>query len=77
MAEAITQEFSQIGLGEEADGKMPTPRAELEATIHELVARGNHLNDEVETYIAAVLEKQKVGKVYNPVEYVYVIVMIW
>ncbi|KAI4652688.1 uncharacterized protein J4E79_008995 [Alternaria viburni] len=70
MAEAITQNFSQIDLGEEpADGKMPTPKAELEATIQELVARGNHLNDEVETYIAAVLEKQKVGKVYNPVEY--------
>ena len=77
MAESITKDFSQIGLGEEsADGKMPTPRAELEATIQELVARGNHLNDEVETYIAAVLEKQKVGKVYNPVEYVDTIAMI-
>ena len=77
MAESITQDFSHIGLGEEpADGKMPTPRAELEATIQELVARGNQLNDEVETYIAAVLEKQKVGKVYNPVEYVYTIAMI-
>ncbi|KAH6876281.1 hypothetical protein BKA58DRAFT_400382 [Alternaria rosae] len=71
MAESITQDFSQIGLGKEepADGKMPIPRAELEVTIQELVARGNHLNDEVETYIAAVLEKQKVGKVYNPVEF--------
>lgn len=78
MAESITQDFNQIGLGKEeaANGKMPTPRAELEVTIQELVARGNHLNDEVETYIAAVLEKQKVGKVYDPVEYVYAIVMI-
>jgi len=77
MAESITKGLGQIGLGEEpAEGKMPTPRAELEATIQELVARGNHLNDEVETYIAAVLEKQKVGKVYNPVEYVDAITMI-
>ena len=65
----MTQDFGKMELEAEND-KMPTPRAELEATIQGLVARGNHLNNEVETYIAAVLKKQKVGKVYNPVEYV-------
>jgi hypothetical protein len=69
MAESITQDFSNMELDKKQD-KMPTPRAELETTIQGLVARGKHLNDEVEAYIAAVLGKQKVGKVYNPVEYV-------
>lgn len=41
----------------------------LEATIEGLVKRGKLLHDEVETYVAAVLEKQKLGKVYHPVEY--------
>jgi hypothetical protein len=71
MADSITQELGNLELQtESSNDKMPTPRAELEATIQGLVARGDHLNNEVETYIAAVLEKQKIGKVYNPVEYV-------
>ena len=71
MNESVSQDFGNMKLEEKTDSdKMPTPRAELEITIQGLVARGNHLNNEVETYIAAVLEKQKVGKVYNPVEYV-------
>jgi hypothetical protein len=71
MADSMTQDFDNLEIEREVGtDKTPTPRAELEATIHGLVGRGNHLNDEVETYIAAVLEKQKVGKVYNPVEYV-------
>ncbi|KAI5369113.1 hypothetical protein AA0117_g3449 [Alternaria alternata] len=70
MSDSVAQDFSNMKLEEKTDNdKMPTPRAELEVTIQGLVARGNHLNNEVETYIAAVLEKQKVGKVYNPVEY--------
>ncbi|CAN9402127.1 unnamed protein product [Alternaria alternata] len=70
MDDSVAQDFGNMKLEEKTDSdKMPTPRAELEITIQGLVARGNHLNNEVETYIAAVLEKQKVGKVYNPVEY--------
>ena len=71
MNDSVAQDLGNMKLEEKTDDdKMPTPRAELEVTIQGLVARGNHLNNEVETYIAAVLEKQKVGKVYNPVEYV-------
>jgi hypothetical protein len=71
MADSITQELGKLEVETASDDeKKPTPRAELETTIQGLVARGNHLNNEVESYIAAVLEKQKVGKVYNPVEYV-------
>jgi hypothetical protein len=71
MNDSVAQDLGNMKLEEKTDyDKMPTPRAELEITIQGLVARGNHLNNEVETYIAAVLEKQKVGKVYNPVEYV-------
>ncbi|KAG9191426.1 hypothetical protein G6011_09514 [Alternaria panax] len=71
MADSVAQDFGNMNLDKEkeVDDKRPTPRAELEVTIQGLVARGNHLNNEVETYIAAVLEKQRFGKVYNPVEY--------
>lgn len=71
MAEDITRDINNLDLEDESPPeKKPTPRAELEATIQSLVERGKCLHDEVETYVAAVLEKQKVGKVYNPVEYV-------
>lgn len=71
MAESITKEIDNLNLGDDQTrDKTPTPRAELEATIQGLVERGKRLHDEVETYVAAVLEKQKVGKVHNPVEYV-------
>lgn len=71
MAEEITRGFNSLEVGDEAPPeKQPTSRAELEATIQSLVERGKRLHDEVETYVAAVLEKQKVGKVHNPVEYV-------
>ncbi|RAR11698.1 glycoside hydrolase family 5 protein [Stemphylium lycopersici] len=70
MEEEITKELSNIELeGDSNPEKTPTPRAELEATIQSLVDRGRRLNDEVETYVTAVLEKQKTGKVQNPVEY--------
>lgn len=69
MAENIAREIDSLNLGHDhTPDKTPTPRAELEATIQGLVERGKHLHDEVETYVAAVLEKQKVGKVHNPVE---------
>ncbi|USP81859.1 uncharacterized protein yc1106_09133 [Curvularia clavata] len=71
MAEDITREINHLDLEDESPPeKKPTPRAELEATIQSLVERGKQLHDEVETYVAAVLEKQKVGKVHNPVEYI-------
>lgn len=71
MTDDITRDMHNLDLEHEpAPEKVPTPRAELEATIQSLVERGKRLHDEVETYVAAVLEKQKVGKVYNPVEYV-------
>jgi hypothetical protein len=71
MAENITKEIDDLDLSHDpTPEKAPTPRAELEATVQSLVERGKHLHDEVETYVTAVLEKQKVGKVHNPVEYV-------
>lgn len=71
MAEEITGDIHSLDLEHEpTPEKGPTPRAELEATIQSLVQRGKRLHDEVETYVAAVLEKQKVGKIHNPVEYV-------
>jgi hypothetical protein len=68
MADATTHELGNLNL-ESDTTHGATPRAELEATIAGLIERGKTLNDEVEAYVSAVLEKQKVGKVYNPVEY--------
>jgi hypothetical protein len=69
MADSITPDLHNLGLDDTPDTHGATERAELELTVESLVERGKHLHDEVETYVSAVLEKQKVGKVYNPVEY--------
>jgi hypothetical protein len=70
MADNITQGLNHVQL--DADPPVThgaTPRAELEATIAGLIERGKSLNGEVELYVSAALEKEKVGKVYHPVEY--------
>ncbi|KAF1831901.1 hypothetical protein BDW02DRAFT_504194 [Decorospora gaudefroyi] len=70
MADSISQHISSLDVNTETNSnKTPTSRIELEATIRGLVERGKRLHDEVETYVSAVLEKQKAGKVYHPVEY--------
>ncbi|KAF1943729.1 hypothetical protein EJ02DRAFT_372847 [Clathrospora elynae] len=65
MAGAITQNLGSLHLEEDSTA----PRPELEATIQGLIERGKHLHNEVEAYVEAVLAKQKIGKVYSPVEY--------
>ena len=69
MTENISRDLSSLDLDAETTSRNNDPSADLEATIQGLVERGKLLHDEVETYVAAVLAKQKVGKVYNPVEY--------
>lgn len=70
MADSIRENLGNLKLEPEtANDKTPTSRAELEATVQSLVKRGQILHSEVETYVSAVLEKQKVGKVQHPVEY--------
>ncbi|KAE8846648.1 hypothetical protein HRS9139_01215 [Pyrenophora teres f. teres] len=70
MPDSLSEHVGNLRLeADAANDKTPTSRAELEATIQSLVKRGQSLHSEVETYVSAVLEKQKVGKVQHPVEY--------
>jgi hypothetical protein len=68
MTESIATGLDGLDLDAENNANTPTPKDELDATIQALVGRGKHLHDEVETYVAAVIEKQNVRKVYEPVE---------
>jgi hypothetical protein len=67
MAESMTSGFSNLDL--ERNPSNVTDVANLEATIHGLIVRCNTLYDEVETYVAAVIDKQKQTRVQHPVEY--------
>ncbi|RMZ71398.1 Aspartate aminotransferase [Pyrenophora seminiperda CCB06] len=70
MADSTSSDLANIKLEPDTEpNKTPTSRAELEATIQTLITRGQNLHSEVETYVSAVLEKQKAGKVRHPVEY--------
>ncbi|EFQ88656.1 hypothetical protein CFE70_002837 [Pyrenophora teres f. teres 0-1] len=72
MPDSLSEHVGNLRLeADAANDKTPTSRTELEATIQSLVKRGQSLHSEVETYVSAVLEKQKVGKVQHPVEYRY------
>ncbi|CAO2655459.1 Nn.00g105230.m01.CDS01 [Neocucurbitaria sp. VM-36] len=69
MTESISSALSNLDLDTDATSVSNDSTVELEATIQALVERGRILHEEVETYVAAVLAKQKVAKVQNPVEY--------
>ncbi|KAF2126416.1 hypothetical protein P153DRAFT_369137 [Dothidotthia symphoricarpi CBS 119687] len=78
MAESIASSFSNLDLDTDAtsvsnqsfttDGTDPNS-LDIEGTIHSLIDRCKTLYEEVETYVAAVEEKQKLTKVQQPVEY--------
>ncbi|KAH7377873.1 hypothetical protein BKA66DRAFT_467387 [Pyrenochaeta sp. MPI-SDFR-AT-0127] len=69
MTESIASALSNLDLDTDNTSVTTTGNADLKTTIQGLVERGKILHDEVETYVAAVLVKQKVAKVQNPVEY--------
>lgn len=69
MTESLTSNLSHLDLDTDTGVVPATGKLDLEATIQGLVERGKILHEEVETYVAAVLAKQKVAKVQNPVEY--------
>ncbi|KAH9878022.1 hypothetical protein J1614_003239 [Plenodomus biglobosus] len=67
--DSISSKIQNLELGQTPTRENSDSTEDLQTTIQGLVERGNLLHEEVETYVAAVLEKQKIGKVYNPVEY--------
>jgi hypothetical protein len=67
MTESISTDFGNLDL--EGDTTSVSDNADLEATIQGLIDRCNTLYDEVETYVAAVIVKQKQTRVQHPVEY--------
>ncbi|KAF2825636.1 hypothetical protein CC86DRAFT_370588 [Ophiobolus disseminans] len=78
MPESITTDFRSLALSTDAtsvtqldvkDTNATNSTAELEATIENLIHRCSTLSDEVETYVAAVVAKQKQTRVQHPVEY--------
>ncbi|KAF1847260.1 uncharacterized protein K460DRAFT_363361 [Cucurbitaria berberidis CBS 394.84] len=69
MTESISSILSNLDLDTDATSVSNDSTTDLEATIQALVERGKILHDEVETYVAAVLAKQKTAKFQNPVEY--------
>lgn len=69
MSDSITTTFSHLDLDADAAGTGNSSTADLKATIQSLVERGRVLHEEVECYVTAVLAKQKLVKVQNPVEY--------
>ena len=69
MTDSISSTFSDLNLDTDATSISNGSTADLEATIQALVERGRILHEEVETYVAAALAKQKVAKGQNPVEY--------
>jgi len=69
MADSVSSNLSKLSLATTSVSDEKKVTDDLQNTIRGLVGRGKLLHEEVETYVAAVLEKQKLGKVYNPVEY--------
>jgi hypothetical protein len=67
MTDLVTTDFSNLDLT--TDATSVTTAADLEATIEGLIDRCKTLYDEVETYVAAVIAKQKQTRVQHPVEY--------
>jgi hypothetical protein len=67
MTESITADLSNLDL--ETDATTVSESADLGVTIQGLIDRCRTLYDEVETYVAAVVAKQKQTRVQHPVEY--------
>ncbi|KAH7067688.1 hypothetical protein BKA63DRAFT_522638 [Paraphoma chrysanthemicola] len=67
MTESVTTDFSNLDLDTDATGVTTT--TDLGVTIDGLISRCNTLREEVETYVAAVVAKQKQTRVQCPVEY--------
>ncbi|KAF2276411.1 uncharacterized protein EI97DRAFT_38680 [Westerdykella ornata] len=59
----------EAGVGGDVDSENPSACSTALKTIDDLVNRCRTLHDEVETYVAAVEEKQKQSKTHHPVEY--------
>jgi hypothetical protein len=70
MTDSITNDFSAMDLETETEAtSVAGSNVYLEITIQNLIDRCTTLYDEVETYVAAVIAKQKQTRVQHPVEY--------
>jgi hypothetical protein len=67
MTDSITTDFSNMDL--ETDATSVSDQPDLETTIQGLIDRCKTMYDEVETYAAAVIAKQKQTRAQHPVEY--------
>lgn len=67
MTDSITTDFSNMDL--ETEATSVSDSAHLEVTIQSLIDRCTTLYNEAETYVAAVIAKQKQTRVQHPVEY--------
>lgn len=68
MADSIATDLNSLDLDKSATS-VTSSNHNLEVTIEGLIERCNTLYDEVETYVAAVIAKQKQTRVQHPVEY--------
>jgi hypothetical protein len=70
MTESVTTDFSAMDLGTETEAaSVADSTVNLEITIQNLIDRCTNLHEEVETYVTAVIAKQKHTKAQHPVEY--------
>jgi hypothetical protein len=67
MTESITTGFSNMDL--ETDATSVSDHPDIQVTIQDLISRCRTMYDEVETYVAAVIAKQKQTKFQHHVEY--------
>jgi hypothetical protein len=68
MADSIAQGLSNLSV----NGDKPTSttqKDDMQAAIAALFERGQRMNDEMELFVSAVIEKEKVAKRFAPVEY--------
>lgn len=73
MTESISSSFSNLDLDDATNVSNYSTTSDdgedLEATVQDLIYRCNTLYKEVEAYIEAVIERQRVTRVQHPVEY--------
>ncbi|KAL5113564.1 hypothetical protein ACEQ8H_008573, partial [Pleosporales sp. CAS-2024a] len=70
MTDSITRDFSHLDLEfETRPTSVADSTTDVEVTVQNLIHRCTTLHDEVETYVAAVIAKQKQTRVQHPVEY--------
>jgi hypothetical protein len=67
MAESLTTEFSNMDIERDASSVSDYP--DIQVTIQDLIGRCTTMYDEVETYVAAVIAKQKQTRFQHHVEY--------